>query len=75
MTDCVSDKGWLGTLLTIALMCIATLVNVYGYRKLPVMEGTVIPLYFVVCVALVSEPFNEVKDALADPQERSSYFG
>lgn len=75
MTNCSSDKGWLGTLITIALTCIATLVNVFGYKKLPILEGTVIPLYFVVCVALVGDPFNTVIEALADSQERSSCFG
>lgn len=46
-------KGWLGTLITIGLTCIATLINVFEYKKLPIMEVVAIPLYFAVFIALV----------------------
>ncbi|KAM0714581.1 hypothetical protein Q7P37_009877 [Cladosporium fusiforme] len=49
----LSDEGWLGTLITIGLTCIATFINVFGYRKLPIIEGLTIPVYFAVFIALL----------------------
>lgn len=47
------DKGWIGTLITILLTCIATFINVFVYKKLPILEGLAIMLYFFVVIALV----------------------
>lgn len=47
-------QGWLGTLITIGLTCLATFINIYGYKKLPIMEGVAVPLYFAVFIVLVS---------------------
>lgn len=46
--------GYIGTAITVILTSLATLINLYGYKKLPIMEGIVILLYVAVSIAMVS---------------------
>lgn len=46
--------GYIGTAITVILTSLATLINLYGYKKLPIMEGIVILLYVAVFIAMVS---------------------
>lgn len=46
--------GYIGTAITMILTSLATLINLYGYKKLPIMEGIVILLYVAVSIAMVS---------------------
>ncbi|KAL1581939.1 hypothetical protein WHR41_09376 [Cladosporium halotolerans] len=49
-----ASKGWIGTLITIGLTCLATFINVFAYKKLPILEGFAIPLYVFVFIAMIA---------------------
>ena len=36
------------------LTFLAAFINVFGYKKLPILEGVALPVYFAVFIALVS---------------------
>ncbi|KAL1581643.1 hypothetical protein WHR41_09484, partial [Cladosporium halotolerans] len=48
-----ASKGWIGTLITIGLTCLATFINVFLYRKFPVLEGLALMLLFAVFIAML----------------------
>lgn len=62
-------------MITIGLTCFATLVNVFGYKKLPIMEGIAIPVYFTVFIALVRVILEVRLECSLTASQSSLFFG